>query len=161
MLGFIPKQNVLTLGTTKSSCIQGRSAIETLGVYHSAFPVVISSPAFHPSGSSQLQQEERGFPPTVAQRPSNRTSLHPVQLVTVLSLNQSFGLGNAAVRSDGEIGHHCSSVTWTTMTEFERAGASAITIEEISAEQACEHGPHRKVAPSHIVAASLCQVRRL
>lgn len=74
-------------------------------------------------------------------------SLLPVQLATVLSLNQSFGLGNAAVWLDGEISHNCSSDTWTTVTESERAGASAITIAEISAEQACDHGPHRKVAP--------------
>lgn len=74
-------------------------------------------------------------------------SLLPVQLVTILSLNRSFGLGHAAVWLDGEISHNCSSVTWTTVTESERAGASAVTIEGISAEQACDHGPHGKVAP--------------
>lgn len=140
LLGFVPKQDILTLGTTKGSCIQGRRQYyRDSGTLPLCLPCGDQQSSFPPSGSSQLQQEGRGFSPNSCTKSEYRMSLLPVQLVTVLSLNRSFGLGHAAVWLDGEISHNCSSVTWTTVTESERAGASAVTT--------CDRGPHGKVAP--------------
>lgn len=71
LLGFVPKQDILTLGTTKGSCIQGqRQYYRDSGTLPLCLPCGDQQSSFPPSGSSQLQQEERGFPPTAAQRAS-------------------------------------------------------------------------------------------